>query len=83
MYTLKFSMFTPFNLYILQTTLSLFILILDGPETGNVRLSGIHSGRVDMFLSGMYQPVADSDMSWTLDNSEVVCRELGYAPNGK
>ena len=35
-----------------------------------------------MFLSGMWIRVADSHMSWTRDNAEVVCRELGYAPNG-
>ena len=36
-----------------------------------------------MFLSGMWITVAASDMSWTRENAEVVCRELGYAPNGK
>ena len=56
---------------------------IDEPESGDVRLSYTRSGRVEVFLSGRWQPVADSDMSWTWENSEVVCRELGYAPNGK
>ena len=72
-----------FNLYILQTTILTFILILDGPKSGDVRLSDDNRGRVDVFLSGMWLPVADSNRNWTMDNSEVVCRELGYAPDGK
>ena len=70
-----------------------FILILDGPESGDVclsvyrsgcgdiRLSGYSSGCVHVFLSGMWLPVADSNMSWTMTNTEVVCRQLGYDTN--
>ena len=57
--------------------------VLDGPESGDVNLTSIYRGQVEVFLSGMQQLVADSRMSWTLDNAEVVCRELGYAPNGQ
>ena len=52
---------------------------LDGPESGNVRLS---YGSVEVFLSRRWVPVADSNMSWTQENARVVCRELGYFPNG-
>ena len=34
-----------------------------------------------MFISGTWQPVADSNMSWTVNNTEVVCRQLGYDTN--
>ena len=63
--------------------LYLLKIILDGPESGDLRLTSTRWGRVDVFLSGRWQPVADSNMNWTWENSEVVCRELGYAPNGK
>ena len=56
---------------------------IDGLETGDLRLTAARFGRLEMFLSGRWQPVADSNMNWTRQNSEVVCRELGYAPNGK
>ena len=55
----------------------------DGPESEDVRLLNTRSGRVDVFLSGVWLPVADSYNSWTWENSDVVCKELGYAPNGK
>ena len=57
-------------------------LFLDDPEFGDVRLSGGYRGRVEVFVSGIWQAVADSLMSWTLSNAEVVCKELGYDPNG-
>ena len=56
---------------------------LDGPESEDIRLTSGRYGQVDVFLSGRWQPIADSNMSWTINNSEVVCRQLGYAPNGK
>ena len=57
----------------------------DGLEPGDVALSSTPSGYVQVFLSGVLAPVANSNLSWTGDNSEVVCRELGYSPqfNGK
>ena len=56
-----------------------------GPESGDVRLSSdsYYRGEVNVFLSGMWVPVASSHMSWIRENAEVVCRELGYAPNGQ
>ena len=64
----------------------MFFKYTDGPETGDIRLSNFYVdnkyGRVygcpDVFLSGSWVPVTDTSMSWTLENSEVVCRELGY-----
>ena len=51
-----------------------------GHELGDVGL--LASKYVRIFLSGRWIPVANSNMTWTSGNSEVVCRELGYAPNG-
>ena len=63
---------------------SFFSHALDGFESGDVRLSSTsYYGQVEVFLSGRWQPVSDSDMSWTQENADVVCRELGYTPNGK
>ena len=67
----------------MHTILIFYTHVLDGPESGDADLTGMYRGQVEVFLSGMYQLVADSNMSWTLDNAEVVCRELGYAPNGQ
>lgn len=55
-----------------------------GPESGDVRLSSdsYYRGEVNVFLSRKWIPVAASDTSWTQENAQVVCRELGYAPNG-
>ena len=33
---------------------------------------------MEVFLSDNWQPVADTAMSWTQNNSVVVCRQLGY-----
>ena len=52
-----------------------FFKCTDGPETGDIRLSG----NVQVFLSGRWEPVTDSSRSWTRENSEVVCRELGLS----
>ena len=59
---------------------------LDGSENGDVRLGnyryvydyGRVYGYLEVFQSGIWQPVTDSSMSWTRENSNVVCRELGY-----
>ena len=55
----------------------------DGPEPGDVRLTSTDDGRVDVFISNSWQPVANSTGSWQLPNSIVVCRELGYPKNGQ
>ena len=70
-------------MHINYTTQALYIHV-DGPESGDVRFSDSSKsyGQVEVFMSGRWQPVADSTMTWTLDNAEVVCRQLGYAPNG-
>ena len=59
------------------------LFTLDGPESEDLRLSGTSSGRVEVFLSGIWVPVAQSYLSWTQANANVVCRQLGYAPNGE
>ena len=62
--------------------MSLACLYIDGYEQGDVRLTSGVRGRVDVYLSGYWVPVAHTGPAWTLQNTEVVCRELGYAPNG-
>ena len=49
----------------------------DGPENGDIYPSGF----VRVFQSGIWEPVTDSSSSWTLQNSEVMCRELGFNGN--
>ena len=58
-------------------------IFADGYEQGDVSLSSTDDGRVEVYLSGYWVHVANTGSIWTLQNSEVVCRELGYAPNGK
>ena len=55
---------------------------LDGPESEDVRLSSGRYGQVEVFRSGMWQPIADINVTWTMENTGVVCRQLGYAPYG-
>ena len=57
---------------------NMFINFTGGPNARDVHLSAWHYGGVNAFLSGSWVPVTDTSMSWTLENSEVVCRELGY-----
>ena len=54
----------------------------DVPGAGDVRLTGRYYGRVDVFLSTRWVAVANSTIPWTLENAQVVCRELGYDLNG-
>ena len=54
----------------------------DVPDALDVRLTGSYSGRVDVFLSTQWVAVANSTIPWTLENAQVVCRELGYDLNG-
>ena len=63
-----------------------FLKCTDGPETGDVRFRsyryvygyGRVYGRPEVFLSGSWEPVTDSSRNWTQENSNVMCRELGY-----
>ena len=54
------------------------ILTIDGPEAGDIRLDGGYDGYVEAFVSGSWQPVGNGGYTWSVANSEVVCRELGY-----
>ena len=54
----------------------------DVPDAGDVRLTGRYRGRVDVLFSTQWVAVANSTSPWTLDNAQVVCRELGYDLNG-
>ena len=51
------------------------------PDAGDVRLGNRYYGPVYVFLSTQWVAVAKS-IPWTLENAQVVCRELGYDLNG-
>ena len=53
------------------------------PNNGDVRLSDGYRGYVAVLLSGSWELVAVTDVSWMQENSEVVCRELGFVANSK
>ena len=58
-------------------------IMLDEPDDLEVQLgtgNGSSSGLLYMRWSGRLQRVANSLSTWGLNNSDVVCRELGYAP---
>ena len=57
--------------------------MLDEPDDLEVQLgtgSGSSSGLLYMQWSGRLQRIANSLSTWRSNNSDVVCRELGYAP---
>ena len=57
--------------------------MLDEPNDLEIQLgtgSGSSAGQLQIYWSGRWQPVANSMSNWRLNNSDVVCRELGYAP---
>ena len=60
----------------------LIFFLLDGPHSGDVRLfysyyiPDNYYGRVEVFLSEAWGTVIAN--SWTQENGEVVCRQLGY-----
>ena len=50
---------------------------------GDVRLVGGSyqwEGRVEIYMSGVWGTITDSD--WTDDDARVVCRKLGYGKPG-
>lgn len=52
-------------------------------QDGDIRLVGGSyqwEGRVEIYFSGMWGTIADSD--WTDEDAEVVCRNLGYIMPG-
>ena len=51
------------------------------PDAGDVHLANRYRGLVEVFLSTQWVAVAKS-IPWTLENAQVVCRELGYDFNG-
>ena len=55
---------------------------IEGPHSEDVRLNRTTNGRVDVFLSGVWVPVANSRGTWQLESSQIVCRELGYSADG-
>ena len=52
----------------------------------DIRLSFGRYGYLQIFLSdaapSTWVPVSDSQYTWTEQNSAVVCRQLGYNPDG-
>lgn len=72
----------------LQITLLCYHLMLETCITGSVQLvSDSHlyrgsdlSGRVEICIGGRYGTICDN--SWSYKEASVVCRQLGYSPNG-
>ena len=54
----------------------------DGPGSLDISLYNYRYGYVQVFLSDDWVPVGDSGGTWTVENSNVVCRQLGFDTNG-
>lgn len=63
----------------------MLLLFTDSPEKGDIRLlnyGGYKSnGPLNVFVSGMWGTVAAD--SWSVANTRVVCRQLGFLADGK
>ena len=58
-------------------------IVIGGSEQGDVCLGyGGYYGYVQVYLSGNWVHVADTDSTWTRQNSKVVCRQLGFRQRG-
>ena len=59
------------------------VIILDGPNSGDVRLfyanynTNYYYGIVEVYLSDDWGTVAN-DGSWSIEDGQVVCRQLGF-----
>ena len=62
-----------------------FLLVAPGSfRDGDIRLVGSiknWDGRVEVYLSGTWSSVGDS--SWTDEDAQVVCRQLGHSEQGE
>lgn len=53
-------------------------------ESTNVRLQDgtfPWEGRLEMFYNNQWKPVCWEESDWSLANTEIICRELGYLPS--
>ena len=58
----------------------MFVMTTDGPEHTDLGLNDY--GELVVFMFNEWVHVANSENTWTSENSEVVCRQLGYDPYG-
>ena len=58
----------------------MFVMTTDGPEHTDLGLNDY--GELVVFMFNEWVHVANSKNTWTSENSEVVCRQLGYDSYG-